>query len=275
MTSQSKQRLILYPVVLVILGGLAYGGFVYEAEPDVGTLVNSAEVLAQCGMFDEAIENAERALKQDPDHRYAHIILGYAYGQQEEFDRALSHYERALAVTPQDEKDRPLLRLYHAELLCRAGRAEQGEREAREVVAEHPDELQAHYVVAQALRAQNRLDEAAGEYLAVEKAAPEDPQPLVLRAEVEREQEDLEGALKLLTRAVEMAPDNVEFRLGKADVHEALGQREEAVAELVTVAGTKKVAVRRWLDSDPARAALRADDRVSAAIALPEPGEKP
>ena len=76
MTAENKRRLLLYPLFILVLSGLVYAGFVYESEPDVATLVGSAEVLAQAGRFDQAIENAERALLQEPGNRYAHIILG-------------------------------------------------------------------------------------------------------------------------------------------------------------------------------------------------------
>ena len=79
MQTETKRRLALYPLALMVLCGLVYGGFIYQADPDAQTLVNSAEILAQCGMFDEAIARGKEALAQEPGHLYGHVVVAYAY----------------------------------------------------------------------------------------------------------------------------------------------------------------------------------------------------
>jgi hypothetical protein len=71
-----------------------------------------------------------------------------------------------------------------------------------------------------------------------------------------------------------MAPDNAEFRMRKACVHEALGEREEAVAEILRAAASKKVLARRWMEEEPDLSDLRDEPRLVAALeSSPEDGK--
>jgi tetratricopeptide (TPR) repeat protein len=239
-----------------------YGGFVYEADPDVETLVGSAEVCAQIGSFDKAIEFAELALKQDPGNRYAHIILAYSYGQKERYETSISHYERAIEATSPDDENLGLLRLYRAEMLVRAGREEQAVTVAESVLEEDPEQRQAFYVVAQARRAQKRYDDALEAYRSVEEAAPDDPMPRVHMAEVEEERGNLRAALGHLDRASALTPDDAVITLRKARVLVKSGDREGAIKEIQAATKTKLAFTRRVLRRQDAFASLLGDPRV-------------
>jgi type IV pilus assembly protein PilF len=272
MTTNARQRLLLYPVLGLTLAGLLYAGFVYRAEPDVPTLVNSAEILAQAGVFDKAIENAERALRQDPDHPYAHVILGYAYGQSDRHQDSVLHYRRAVELTPVTEPARASLRLYHAEALLAAGRAEEAASEAEAVFAEFPGEHQANYVLGQARKAQGRVADARSAFAAARDAAPEDPEPLLLLAGLAEESGDLREAETLLGEAVAVSGGGAEALLRRAMVREARADHEGAVLDTVAAALKSRGFTSRSLAQNESLSKLRDDPRVIAA--LTPPGKK-
>jgi tetratricopeptide (TPR) repeat protein len=259
-----KRRLAVYPLVAVLLCGLVYGGFVYEADADAATLVNSAEILAQCGMFDEAIERGLQALEQEPDHIYAHIILGYAYGQREQFTEAESHYRHAVDASSSESESYSLLRLYHAEMLVKVGRPDEAERIITDILVATPEAYQAYFVLANAHKARGRMSDAALAYREAHAAAPDDPRPLLFLAQLEEDSGKIESAFDLVVEAGELAPDDVRTALYRARLMERRGDRENAVGLLLDVAERKLAAVRDAVKSDEFLARLADDPRIAA-----------
>jgi tetratricopeptide (TPR) repeat protein len=255
-------RLLVYPAVVCVLAGLIYVGFVYEAEPDVATLVNSAEVLAQARVFDRAIENAERALRQDPDCRYAHIILGYCHGEEGRHEKAVEHYRRAVELPGEN---REALRLHLAEALLAAGRNAEGEKVAREVLVESPKTAGARFVVAKAMEADGRVDEALallGEAHSIEPSAD----ALMLMASFEEGRDRLPEALRLLDEAAVLSPELPGVLLRRARVHARMRNDDGAVADLLEVAERHLARARSFLATEEALAELRDDPRLIRAM---------
>lgn len=261
MTAENRKRVVLYAATLLLLVGLAYGGFVYKAEPDASTLVGSAEVLAQTGVFDKAMENARRALAQEPDNRYAHIILAHCLGQVGKYDEAVSHYRRAVELSDPKEPTTDSLRLYLGEMLIAAGQPAEAARIA-ESVLETEESLSAHYVLAAARRAEGSFDLAAEEYRKAAELAPTDPEPLMGHAALLESQGRLEEALVKLDQAAELAPEAIGVQLPRARLLAGLGRQEAAVSTLLGVAETQAVRMQNFLFSEDALVALRSDERL-------------
>lgn len=95
-------RWILYPVVLGVLGGLGYYGFVYEAEPEIESLLGSADLYAQAGLLDQAEEACESALRRDPNNLHARLTQAFVADRRQDFERALKIYDHALTLTDDD-----------------------------------------------------------------------------------------------------------------------------------------------------------------------------
>jgi tetratricopeptide (TPR) repeat protein len=271
MTKETWKRLILYSTALLLLAGLAYGGFIYQAEPDVATLVSSAEILAQTGGFDQAMVNARRALEQEPDHRYAHIILAYCLGQVGEFGGSVAHYRRAVELSDPKEGKTDSLRLYLGEMLIRAGDPAGAARLAEGVLGSG-ENRGARFVLAAARIAEDRPDLAALQYLRCAELAPEDPDPLILQAALLETQGRLPEALVCLDQALGLAPEDPAVLLPRARVLAGLGQDEAAVEALLLVARTQAVRMQRFLFAEDALAPLRTDERLRAACPRPVPG---
>ena len=50
--------------------------------------------------YDEAIEQAKRALTLDPNFYYTHYILGWAYYEKGVYPEAISEYLKSLELNP-------------------------------------------------------------------------------------------------------------------------------------------------------------------------------
>ena len=264
MTSETLKRLIVYSVATLLLAGLAYGGFIYKAKPDAATLVSSAEILAQTGVYDQAMENARRALEQEPDNRYAHIILAHCLGQVEKYEESVAEYRRAVQLSdPKDEKT-DLLRLYLGEKLIKAGHLAEAAQLAERIL-ERGENQSARYVLAAAREAEKRGDLAAAQYVKCAELAPEDPDPLIMHAALLERENQLPEALACLDRAAKLAPDDPEVLLPRARVLAGLGRDQDAVETLLLVAKTHAVRMRQFLFAEDALATLRTDERLLAA----------
>ncbi len=268
MTAENRKRLILYSVALILIAGLAYGGFVYKARPEAATLVGSAEILAQTGLFDKAMESARQALEQEPENRYAHIILAHCLGQVGKYDQSVSHYRQAVALSDPAEPKTDSLKLYLAEMLIQAGHPAEAAKLA-EGVLEVGESGGAYVVLAAARIAQNRFEDAESEYVKFAAFAPDDTEPLVLSALLMERLERSEDALAFLDQAVSLAPANPGVQLSRARVLAGLGREEAAVKALLFVAETQAVRMQRFLFAEEALAPLRTNERLLAVCKMP------
>jgi len=267
--SQTRNRILIYVGALLLVGGLAWAGFVLPGQvpPDIGMQLNSAEILVQVGDYENALKNALGALEQDPEHRYTHIVLGYIYDRMERYDESLDHYGTALDLTADSEEDGDLLTLYRAEVLVKAGRAAEAIREAEGVLDRSPKMPQAFYVIAQAHRAEGRLDEVEAAYREARSVAPEDFEPLVFLAMVREERGALGDALGLLASAGELEPESDLVPRLSARVLAKAERPNEAVESLRAAAALSLARTRRFVRSEPDLEGLRADPRLEKILA--------
>jgi tetratricopeptide (TPR) repeat protein len=241
MNAETRKRVVLYGLTLVVLSGLAYGGFVYEADPDFDTILGNAEGLANYGRPDDGIELAKTALAERPDHRYAHIIIAHCYTRMEEFDRAITWYRRAVELTPQDDSTRDPLILYLAEALARAGMEEEAHAEADGVLERSPDLLSAYVFKASLCHATGDSEGAMATLRTGMENLPDAHQLPSLLAEIEYEVGDVDGARRHLQQAEKMARtrlDELEADLeGLEGMPEANPLRSEAAGLKQALAG--------------------------------------
>jgi len=125
--------------------------------------VNTARFLS------EAVEAGERALALSPDLADAHIMLAGAYTNQWRWTRADQHYQRALALAPNDAE----LLYSRSEWLAAMGRMEEGLAAARRAVELDPLVPVIVNGYANMLARTRRPAEAIAQYEAAHGLAPD------------------------------------------------------------------------------------------------------
>jgi TolB-like protein/DNA-binding winged helix-turn-helix (wHTH) protein/Tfp pilus assembly protein PilF len=74
-----------------------------EADP-LSTIIktDTAQLLVCAGRYDEALQQAQRALEIDPDFLLGHVYLGEAYTAKQDYQAAISEFQRVLATSKRD-----------------------------------------------------------------------------------------------------------------------------------------------------------------------------
>jgi Flp pilus assembly protein TadD len=123
-------------------------------------------LLAQ-GRMAEAISHYERTLALDPDQPATHNTVGLALASLDRIEEAISHYERALVLHPDHVQANSNLGV----LRTRQGRHADAVGHYQRVLAIQPEHADVHNNLAALLVQQGRLDEASahlGQALAVQ-----------------------------------------------------------------------------------------------------------
>jgi len=182
MSRATSRRLIAYSCALLISGALlGAGSFLPEGEPDLGTLINGADILAKVGAHDKAIQECEKVLKRDPGNLQAHLILASSHDAESRPDEALGYYERSL-----EHCDLPELTLHIelaiADLQRRSGRLHEAEARLDEIESRFGASMRSRLVRGLTVAELGRREEALGLYEEAVADAPGDPLPLVYLA---------------------------------------------------------------------------------------------
>lgn len=143
---------------------------VVQADPDSAVgLANLAELYIQQSEFDEAIE----ALSKIPDGDMTsqlYGMMGYAYSQMQQYDKAIATYEKALA----QDSDNQDLRRYYAEALVSAGKYSAARVELQQIIKSSPDDGASYKRLAMIDRQEGRFDEARQELEKAKSLSPDD-----------------------------------------------------------------------------------------------------
>lgn len=135
---------------------------------DANFYYNLANNLARQGRFDEARASYQDALSRAPDHVAAHINLGNVLAQAEDWGRAESSYRRALEIEPEHAGALSSL----AKTAIHRGDRAQAETYLRRSIDSDPTRAEAHYILGQLLRGDERLGEAIASFERALELAP-------------------------------------------------------------------------------------------------------
>ena len=82
-----------------------------EAKAEAKRLYKEGVKYGLAGLFAQAAEIFEQAVKLDPQHADAHFALGHAYFDLQQWRKAAKSFERAVALNPRDQEAAELLAL--------------------------------------------------------------------------------------------------------------------------------------------------------------------
>jgi len=106
---------------------------------------------------------------------------------------------------------------------------DKAEETYRKAVEIDPDDPGHHRGLAQALIAQDKLQDALEQYQRLTELEPESPESYLRMAQIYRRMGKVDDAQKSLARAKELAPDSIEVLYNQALLYETQGKFKEAV----------------------------------------------
>ena len=161
----------------------AYRQALQQRDPPPSVLVNYSTLLLLRGRPDEALNLAQRALKNPGYDRpaTAHVNMGLAYSQQGQFAQAVAEFRRALTY-------RSLPEAYHNLGLAyrRMGRPDAAIQAFRDAVRLRPAYVAAYAGLGDALLAVGQVDEARQALKRVIALQPDSPLAMASREQLDR-----------------------------------------------------------------------------------------
>ena len=82
-----------------------------EARAEAKRLYKEGVKYGVAGLFSQAAQTFEQAIKLDPQHADAHFALGHAYFEMQQWKNAIRGFERAYELNPKDNQAREMLAL--------------------------------------------------------------------------------------------------------------------------------------------------------------------
>jgi tetratricopeptide (TPR) repeat protein len=154
----------------------------------------------------DAMQACDLWITQQPDHPWPWLWRGGIYEQLANFDQALTDYQRAMEIAPED-KD---VRLSLGTLLSRGRRPGPAAEHFEHILERFPDDQEALLGLAGCRIEQGKTEDAVPLLQRVLASDPSAARALVLLGKVALEQRDPTGAEKWLLQATGQAPGNSE-----------------------------------------------------------------
>ncbi len=188
---------------------------------------------------ERAIRHLERAVQADPDNAMALYLIGRVYGTLDNLDAALEALDRSLALDPGQADAHYRLALVHARLGNRQA-ARLHQTRFQELSRARVDLEERAWRLAQlkdtaAALATSDLDAVrqAARQLAVE--VPDDPDVLIMVAQVELRFGDLSAARAATDRTLALRPDHFEALVLRGILLHRAGSHDAALEALQTL----------------------------------------
>jgi tetratricopeptide (TPR) repeat protein len=173
---------------------------------DPGALALNARILLAQGRSAEAIQDLEAAQKSDNSIPVIHFLLGAAYQQAGNIDRAQSSYEESLNADPGFARARLAL----AQIMLSRGQFEAALNHADHILEKNPNQPDALMIRGNAFLGQRRLDKAQTSYTQVAQTLPTADVPWVRLGQIAMVQNQAVVAEKDFRKALELNPKQYE-----------------------------------------------------------------
>jgi TonB family protein len=154
-------------------------GEIEKLNEQLGANPDSPELHFKLGMAysrndqdEKAIEEFKRAVELKPDYADAHLWLGRAYKSLDNYEAAIEAFKQALTVKPQDPEE---AYMDMARCYLRLNRLDEALAAAKHALSIKPDFIyadEAHALAGLALVSQSRYDEALDQFKEAAKMSP-------------------------------------------------------------------------------------------------------
>ena len=194
--------------------------------PDVPLLYEDlGQVRAQQGRYEDAIALFKKAIRLDPRAPSAHRKLGQALAAAGRGDEADRHFESYF------DRDPAAGRVAEGADHLRAGRADEAIRVLRDVLRDHPDNVDAmRYLGIAYWREKKRPGDAEAWLRRATSAAPDFTAAWLSLGLVLLDNNKPNDAIEVYRHAVALAPDSAAAWAGAGNAYAQAGQQESSVA---------------------------------------------
>jgi tetratricopeptide (TPR) repeat protein len=230
-------------------------------------------------MLQLAIGEYEKLAQLKPDDVETHLLLGQLYGLNHDSAKAEAEFKLAQKIDANSEEVAlNMARLYSeqgdpkraAEVLnaipvddrspriefALGASYEQLKKNKDAIAAYHraldmdPDNLDTERGLANALLADQQLDEALKVLNGIVAAEPQDAQSQIHISEIQRQQGHYDLALKTLEKAKTLAPESLELTYNEALIYDSLGRYDDAIGVLTKLVSDTAHADGKYSDSE-------------------------
>jgi tetratricopeptide (TPR) repeat protein len=230
-------------------------------------------------MLQLAIGEYEKLAQLKPDDVETHLLLGQLYGLNHDSAKAEAQFKLAQKIDANSEEVAlNMARLYSeqgdpkraAEVLnaipvddrspriefALGASYEQLKKNKDAIAAYHraldldPDNLDTERGLANALLADQQLDEALKVLNGIVAAEPQDAQSQIHISEIQRQQGHYDLALKTLDKAKTLAPESLELTYNEALIYDSLGRYDDAINVLTKLVSDTARADGKYSDSE-------------------------
>jgi len=194
---------------------------------EVANLLHQALLAMDEGRYQDAIPRLQQVLKQEPSLALAHLELGRAWNNMEDYTKALPWLRKAVVLIPESSRAHYELGVALPETGDWAGSA--GQLEA--AVARAPGSDEMHFYLGMAYDEIGRASDAAKNFQAALQINPNHYRANLLLGRLLGMQDNPTAALPYLQKAVKLQPQSPDAHKFLANVYIELGQEENARRE--------------------------------------------
>lgn len=190
-----------------------------------GNMIEEAERHFISGNLDEAELSCNLLLEREPDNIETLFLLGNISAQKGAVRDALTHFSRAVSISP----NLPVLRLNLGISLKLMQKHEESIAEFTEAVRLDPEYAPAWYQLGEALEEINNLDEALQAYAKTNELEPLNTEAFQRTGDIYQKQNRLLEALEYYRKAIRLKPDNFVAYNNAGGILKSLSRTGEAL----------------------------------------------
>jgi tetratricopeptide (TPR) repeat protein len=181
--------------------------FIDSGNANAKIFFNAGYCYDKISNLEEAEKYYEKALDEDPFNENAWLTLGILHLTSNNADKALDAFEYALSIDSEDQ----FALLCKSAALIKSGEYGQAIECVVDMLAKTPDDAHSLCCLAECYEQKQDTGEAEQCYIKAIGEEPDTPPPYWGLSRLMYAQGDIEGAIMIINKAIELEPDNEEY----------------------------------------------------------------
>ena len=189
---------------------------------------NLGVLFDQQGQFDKAVSHLEKAIEINPNDAELHFILGSVFARQGLTEKAISHFEAGLRIRPNDVRERCNL----GAMFAKQGQTEKAISHFENALKIDPDCAEAHSNLGVLFTRQGQIEKAVSHLEKAVEINPDYAEAHYNLGAVLARQGQTEKAISHFEKTLRIDPDYAEAHANLGVLFARQGQTERAVSHL-------------------------------------------